>query len=539
MKKLLYLTFFFLFNFLALIAQPTIQWEKSLGGTLSDYATSLMQTSDGGYIVSGSSKSNDGDVTGHQGGIDTSDYWIVKLNNIGSIQWQKSLGGTLSDIASSIQQTSDSGYVLAGNSKSNDGDVTGHHGSTDTSDCWIVKLNSLGTIQWQKSLGGTSEDIANSIQQTADGGYIVAGYSKSNDGDVTGNHGASGYYDCWIVKLNANGIIQWQKSLGGFSWDMVNSIQQTDDGGYIAGGITWSNDGDVTVNHGASDYWVVKLDSTGTIQWQKSYGGSSDEGILSIQQTSDGRYIVAGYSKSNDGDVVGHHGTSSFSDYWILRLDSAGTIQWQKSLGGTNWDQAYSIQQTSDGGYISAGYSFSTDGDVTGHHGTSNFSDCWILKLDSTGTLLWQKTFGGTSNDAAISIHQTPGNDIIFSGYSSSIDGDVTGNHGMTDFWIVKLNNTVGIEENNISISEISVSPNPASITITVSFTLTNKETIDLSLYDITGRLITHLYKKSLNPGYHKIDHNLNNEKPLSDGIYFLNFKSGNFSQSVKVVVVK
>ncbi|MDR0665109.1 MAG: hypothetical protein LBF86_06275, partial [Helicobacteraceae bacterium] len=172
--------------------------EKSLGGSDYDYATSIQQTKDNGYTVAGYSYSNDGDVTENYGNYD---FWIVKLNANGAIVWQKSLGGSNSDWATSIQQTKDNGYIIAGYSYSTDGNVTGHHGSTDNTDCWIVKLNANGAIEWQKSLGGSDYDYANSIQQTSDGGYIIAGSSYSTDGNVTDHHGSTNYNDYWIVKL--------------------------------------------------------------------------------------------------------------------------------------------------------------------------------------------------------------------------------------------------------------------------------------------------------------------------------------------------
>ena len=170
-----------------------------------------------------------------------------------TIEWQKCLGGTNDDRAYSIQQTSDGGFIVASITGSNDGDVSGNHGYDDA---WVVKLNSSGNIEWQKCLGGTSYDVANSIQQTSDGGFIVSGYTGSNDGDVSGNHGV---YDYWVVKLNSSGDIEWQKCLGGTDYDYAYSIHQTSDGGFIVAGNTASNDGDVSGNHGASDAWVVKL----------------------------------------------------------------------------------------------------------------------------------------------------------------------------------------------------------------------------------------------------------------------------------------
>jgi len=243
------------------------------------------------------------------------------------------------------------------------------------------------------------------------------------------------------VKLDTVGGITWQKSLGGTGSDMALSIQQTSDGGYIVAGASASTDGDVTGNHGGTDCWIVKLNSEGTIVWQKSLGGTNFDYALSIQQTNEGGYIVSGYGLSNDGDVSGHHGTTSYYDYWVVKLDNAGTIQWEKSLGGTKADLGYSIQQISDGGYIIAGYAKSNDGDITGHIGSTDSSDCWIVKLDNGGNIQWQKSLGGTWSDAASSIKQISDGGYIVCGSSKSNDGDVSGNHGSSDFWIIKLGN--------------------------------------------------------------------------------------------------
>ena len=253
-----------------------------------------------------------------------------------SIVWQKSLGGSDNDVASSIQQTSDGGFIVAGWSRSNDGDVSGWHegyegcdGGYTTYDYWVVKLNSAGNIEWQKCLGGGGDDVASSIQQTSDGGFIVAGYTDSTDGDVSGHHGVEWNYDYWVVKLNSAGEIVWQRSLGGSSGDYASSIQRTTDGGFIVAGVSYSNDGDVNGHHPGGhydsdsiwyeypDYWVVKLNSAGNIEWQTSLGGSIDDYAFSIQQTADGGFIVAGESKSNDGDVSGNH---CDSDYWVVKL---------------------------------------------------------------------------------------------------------------------------------------------------------------------------------------------------------------------------
>jgi type 1 glutamine amidotransferase len=308
MKKILTLSIFFIFTFI--YSQPSIQWQKTLGGTSDDWPTSIQQTADGGYIVAGRTSSYDGDVIGHHGSYD---FWVVKINSLGAIVWQKTLGGSNNEEALSIQQTADGGYIVAGYTSSNDGDVTGNHGYDDI---WVLKLNSLGAIVWQKTLGGTSDEWLSSIQQTADGGYIVAGSTSSNDGDVTTNHGGR---DFWVVKLNSLGAIVWQKTFGGTSNEEVLSIQKTADGGYIVAGSASSNDGDVIGNHGLTDFWVVKLNNLGAIVWQKTLGGTSDDWLSSIQQTADEGYIVAGDTKSNDGDVIGNHGGR---DFWVVKLSN-------------------------------------------------------------------------------------------------------------------------------------------------------------------------------------------------------------------------
>ena len=388
MKKLtLLFTLFFLVSITSFSQTSPIEWQKSLGGSSFDYAYSIIQTTDDGYIVAGYSNSNNGDVSGNHG---NSDYWVLKLDASGNIQWQKTLGGSNDDRANSIVQTTDGGYVVAGYSNSNDDDVSGNHGNNDY---WIVKLDASGNIQWQKSLGGSDFDYAYSIVQTTDGGYIVVGYSESNDGDVNGNHGNSDY---WVVKLDTLGNIQWQKSLGGSGFDYAYSIVQTTNGGYIVAGSSNSNDGDISGNHGGPDYWIVKLDASGNIQWQKSLGGSGFDYAYSIVQTTDGGYIVVGHSESNDGDVNGNHGND---DYWIVKLNTSGNITGQNSLGGTYDDEAFSIVQTADGKYVVAGFSRSNNYDVSGNHGNYDY---WIVKLKDYWLLSTKTCIGDSTGTATV-----------------------------------------------------------------------------------------------------------------------------------------
>ena len=514
------------------IAQ-SIQWQKSLGGNGDDEAVSIQQTIEGGYIVAGYSDSNNGDVSGHHNNdnnFENFDYWIVKLDVDGIVQWQKSLGGTNEDVASSIIQTVDSGYIIAGSSSSKDGDVTSNHGDY-SNDFWIVKLDIKGNLLWEKSLGGSGKEEATSIQQTTDKGYIVSGFSNSNDGDVTNIH--SHLFDYWVVKLDSTGILQWQKALGGYNDDRAYYIEQTEEGGYIVAGYSSSKDGDVTTNHGSSDYWVVKLDSIGNLQWQKSLGGSGPERVTCIKQTNDSGYIIAGFSKSNDGDVVGNKGDY---DYWLVKLDGKGVLQWQKSLGGTRTDRANSVQQTSDNGFICAGVSESNDGDITNKHEVSY--DYWVIKIDSDGNLLWNKTLGGTGRDEANFIRQTSDNEYIIAGVSSSIDGDVTGNHsipgfeGTPDYWIVKLDDKQTGTANIISQQDISIYPNPASSKLTVDFSCSEfsyKGTI-ISLLNING-------EKVLEMKTDNFLHNLNLEG-IPKGMYFIKIEN-NAKYLIEKLIVK
>ncbi|HXS36366.1 MAG TPA: T9SS type A sorting domain-containing protein [Flavipsychrobacter sp.] len=362
------------------------------------------------------------------------------------IVWAKCYGGEATEQANSISPTFDRGFLVAGletDSLSTDSFFSANHGGYDN---WIIKINDTGRMVWSRILGGSGDDEAESIIQTRDSGSIFVGFSNSNDRDIVGNHGG---YDAWVVKLNDTGGIQWQKSLGGTSDDYGFSIQQTSDNGYIVACITSSNDGDVSgVYHGDFDYWIVKLTDSGRIEWQKTYGGTNDDQLYSIQQTKDHGYIAAGFTRSTDGDISGNHGDY---DYWVLKLNDTGKLLWQKCFGGSDEDRAFSVMQTIDGNYVVAGYTGSNDGQVTGNHG---WFDYWIVKFNDTGNILWQKCYGGSSMDQAVAIRQTSDSGYIVSGTSTSDDSEVTGHHESPgvlshDYWVVKLNDTGKLEWEN------------------------------------------------------------------------------------------
>ena len=489
---------------------PAIQWEKRFGGTWADVAYSVDTTSDGGYILAGRTESNDGNVSGNKGAFD---YWVVKLNSSGTLQWQKTLGGSLNDFAYSVKQTSDGGYIVAGESESTNGDVTGNHGGYDG---WIVKLNSTGTLEWQKTFGSFSSDSISSIQQTSDGGYIVAATTFQSSSDY------------WIIKLNASGTIEWQKIYGGSDADITSTIRQTSDGGYIVAGHTLSNDGNVTGNHGEADFWILKLNTLGDFQWQKTLGGTKEDMPSSIQQTSDGGYIVSGLTWSSNGDVTGFHGVY---DYWVVKLNATGNLEWQKALGGSRADAANSITQTSDGGYLVVGDTVSNNGDVSGFHNAldSDYWDIWIAKLNSSGVLQWKKVLGGDIQDLATCIKPTADGGFVVTGSTNSSNGDISGTSAGQgiDYWIVKFApEDLAVAELEKSILTLYPNPVKNELTVKLDFFMPSQKII---VTDILGKVI---YTQDAQDLITTI-----NTSDLSKGTYFLTLQNEGKKTTQKFIV--
>jgi hypothetical protein len=509
-----------------------IQWAKSYGGSLYESANSIIQTSDGGYAVFGIDSSCDGDVVRPCAG--SNDLWVVKLSSAGIIQWEKSYGGSADEEGYQIIQTTDGGYALAAITFS--ADVPGFHGASDG---WVLKLDPLGTVQWKKAIGGSGLDEATSIAQTSDGGYIVGGNAVSNDGDVSGHHGSStdstASDDMWVIKLDGAGNIQWQKSVGGTKDDGSNSILQSTDGGYMIVGNSQSLDGDLLGkgNKGLNDWMVVKLSPAGNLSWVKLYGGSAqDDAANSITKASDGGYVIAGGDGSVDGDVTGHHGPPctaaecTDNDCWVIKIDSIGNLQWEKSLGGSGDDNTFSISTTMDGGYVLGGYSLSNDGDVTGNNGLYDF---WVAKIDSIGNLKWQKSLGGAGIDQAYSLKQTSDAGYIVAGVSESTNGNVTGNHGNTDMWVVKLSTLTSITDENKSFNAINIYPNPTKNILNIENISPNST---IKIYDISGRLI--ITQKSNQQITLAI-----NTSDLLNGIYLLELGNENSRHFERIVINK
>jgi len=360
------------------------QWDKTYH-FVYDEAVDIQQTTDGGYIVAGLVWN-----------LVSIKIWVVKLDSNGNILWEKTYGGSNNKRATSIQQTIDGGYIIA----TLDGD--------------ILKIDSSGNVIWQNSYNFW--DAA--IQQILGGGYIVTGSIGSLGGDD---------HDIAVTELDSNGAVIWQKTYGGSGHDgprvalITVPITQTTDGGYIFA------TGTLSFGAGDEDAWVVKLDSEGTIVWQKTYGGIEIDAAFSIQESSAGGYIVAGTTYSFGAGE---------DDAWILRLDSAGNVIWQKVYGGYSFEVANSIQQTTDGSYVFVGTGFSF----------SNTDGLWVVKLDSLGNIIWQNSYTEKRAGNHPVIQQT-----IDEGYI--VGTNSAGDNNIWDFWVLKLGSNGEITDCNVMAS--------------------------------------------------------------------------------------
>jgi hypothetical protein len=482
---------------------------KTYGGTSYDIAYSVQQTSDGGYIVAGYTNSF---------GAGNYDIFLIKTDAIGNIRWAKTFGGTSDDRAYSVQQTFDGGYIVAGYTESF---------GAGWYDIFLIKTDTNGNVQWAKTYGGTSGDVTFSVQQTSDGGYIVAGYTASF---------GAGDRDIFLIKTDANGNVQWAKTYGGTNYDDAFSVQQTSDGGYIVAGRTHS--------FGAGGaFFLIKTDANGDIIWAKTYGGTYWDYAYSVQQTSDGGYIVAGLTIS----------FGAGGDIFLINTDANGNIQWAKTYGGTGWDWAYSVQQTSDGGYIVVG---------------ASWYNIFLINTDANGNIIWAKTYGGIGDDGAYSVQQTSDGGYIVAGYTASfgaggydiflIKTDANGNIGSCSI-VQNASPTVTTPSPTVTTPSPSVSspsptvtspsPTVTSPTLTVfepcplsisescqvvsglitpykgGIKITKSGEFEVKVYNVSGVMVKSIKGKN----EVKLD--------LSRGVYFVEVVSGNRVLREKVII--
>lgn len=367
------------------------------------------------------------------------DLWVAKLSFCGNIEWERSWGGTGYESARDIVQTADGGYMILGETNSTDGGVIAGFGGTK--DIWLLKITATGTLQWQKRYGGSGLDIGNHIEITSDGGYLIAASSSSNDGDIRGNHGTGGYTDGVIMKISAAGAVQWSKCYGGSKNEELFDIEIINGITYLCG-FANSIDGDIPPNQKNYDVWLLALDNNGNKIFSKIYGGSQNDVAYTMTRGADGSLTMAGYTTSTDGDVTGHKGAQ---DYWILNVNQQGQLKWQRTLGGSEADYAKTIITDNDGNYIVGGIAYSDNGDVTGARGDGDF---WTIKLGQNGNIIWKQTWGGSENDHMRSMVRHPSlNEYYLAGDSESSDGDFSDALGDADFAVIKLKIPETVEE--------------------------------------------------------------------------------------------
>lgn len=420
------------------------QWAKTFGGEEAEPAASAQQTRDGGYILLGSTKS-------FPPAGDLFNLWVLKLDMFGIIEWQKAYGGDGADEGAKILQTEDDGYILGANTDS--------FGNGKT-DILLLKLDASGGMQWQKTFGGEGVEVIAALQPTADGGYIVIGSTDSF---------GAGKNDIWVLRLNDEGEVQWQKAYGGAEDEHGSSVVETSDGGYLFCGTSAS------FGSGGKDIWVVKLNGDGTIGWQRALGGSGDDQCVGIVRREEKigeekkeRYLVVGNSSS-----FGYGGT----DAWVLDLDERGNILWQRAYGTTlGNERCHSLARTSDEGYVLAG-------EIESYG--AGLEDYWVLKITSGGGIQWQKAFGGEKRDIARQIIQT-----FDEGYGVLGETESFGAGGQ-DLWMLKLDYYGDIsdcaKEATAGASARTTTVSPVVSSGTATDTAVSAQTADGSFVDTNG----------------------------------------------------
>ncbi|HKR04410.1 MAG TPA: T9SS type A sorting domain-containing protein [Bacteroidia bacterium] len=521
MKKILFIVLFFISAGNCFGQQVTFQ--KTFGGIGADFAVSIQQTTDGGYIIIG---------TTYSFGAGNIDVYLIRTDAYGDTLWTKTFGGAADDRGWSVQQTTDGGYI-----------ITGRKSGFGSHDVYLIKTDANGNSLWSKTFGGTNDDEGYSVHQTTDGGYIITGITNSlGTGSLV-----------YLIRTDANGDSLWTKTFGGIGGDYGRSVQQTMDGGYILAGYTYS------FGAGADDVYIIKTDANGNSLWSKTFGGNDDDYGLSVQQTIDGGYIIAGYTYS--------FGAGTTNVYFI-KTNANGDSLWTKTFGGTSNDRGYSVQQTADGGYVIAGF--------TSSFGAGNY-DIYLIKTDSNGDSLWIKTFGGTDYEEAHSIQQTSDGGYVIAGYTGSFgtNGDVyliktdsLGNSGCNEGntatiittpatqvsspativaspativttpativasggTVTTLCTTVGINPIfNFQFSIFNISPNPTTNNFTITFPNTiHKGSIEI--YTILGKKI---FNENIFNSSQKEIHLKNG----AAGIYFVKVRDGEKEYGEKLVI--
>ncbi|MFD1874340.1 gliding motility-associated C-terminal domain-containing protein [Hymenobacter bucti] len=413
----------------------------------------MQQTADGGYILAGTSGSGiSGDKSEVPRNNTSTDYWLVKLNAQGVKQWDRTYGGSQGEALSCMQQTADGGYILGGSSASpasydKTQPLVSSANGVYALDYWIVKVDARGVKQWDRSFGTTCSAWLKSLRQTKDGGYILGGYTSSMFCQALPTTGppsdqsqpGRGNDDYWVVKLDAQGVKEWDRTFGGSAADLLADVVQTADGGYLLGGTSVSGQsGDKSSNNlGEGDWWVVKIDARGNKEWDHTYGGTANEELASVWSTTDGGYILAGDSRSGISGTKSQPAIGN-TDGWVVKVDARGGKEWDQTWGSPTADSFTKGQQTADGGYLLGG---STSALFAQAH-----PDFWALKLTAQGAKQWERTYGGTGFEYVTAAQQTSDGGYLVGGPTDSeaTCERVDPLRGGIDYWVIKLSPDTG-----------------------------------------------------------------------------------------------
>ena len=477
----------------SLFAQaPDTLWTKTYGGLETDYGVCVELTSDGDYAILGMTRSF---------GAGSYDVWLIKTDSLGDTLWTRMYGESESDYGYAVQQTSDDGYIIVG--------ATWSYGS-GLGDVWLIKTDSLGNILWSKIFGGSDTDYGKSVCQTTDGGYIIAGFTLSF---------GTGYYDVWLIKTDANGDTLWTRTYGGTNLDVGEIVRETSDGGYIIGAHTNSFGP-------TQDIWLIKTDKGGDTLWTKIYNLPQSEAISSVQQTMDGGYIIAGQT---------YVFPTVQPDGLLIKTDPSGEVSWIKTYDYDLGDAFNSVQQTTDGGYIIAGFTGGSNSP-----GDSAKPDVWIIKTDSLGDTLWTRTYGRrTGDEVATSVRQTSDERYIVVGHTNSFGS------GDNDIWLIRLGSETEVSEycrNNTKIFPVfRIYPNPFTNSILVEYQLNRSTNVEITIYNSLGQKIITLVNRNESTGFHRViwDGHDHQGKKLAGGVYFCRFRVGDYTTIKRVCLVR
>ncbi|PQJ76718.1 hypothetical protein [Polaribacter glomeratus] len=402
---------------------------KTFGGSKNDALNSIVKTTDGGYVVLGYTQSNDFDSSSKSD--ESFDFWVMRFSSDDELLWNKTFGSSGDDRGVDIIATNDGGFALLGYASTADKDVSLNAGSQDF---WILKITGEGVRLWEKSFGFLGSDKGVSLIQTSDNGYLVTGVLDVSASGGQGNSKKAKHAggDIWALKLAPNGNLQWSKYFGGSFTDTPFGVVETLNNEFIIAASSDSKDFNITNNKGGYDFWVLKITFEGILIWEKNFGGSEIDEPRAIVATDDGNFIIVGDTRSADIDVSFNNGAA---DLWMIKINTNGTLIWEKTIGGTSFDVARSISKTQDNGFVIAGSSRSSNlGFIN-----QGQNDAWILKVNSFGEIEWQKTVGGSQIDFLYDAVELQNKSIIAVGESNSASGDVTENKGFSDALIIKI----------------------------------------------------------------------------------------------------